>query len=737
MVTVERVLPWRRERRQTEEQIAPLIHVFRGPDAENQIDVVARAYRMAAKAHDNQRRRSGEPYIVHPFGVAKIVADLGMNDASAVAAALLHDAVEDTRIELEDIQRAFGSEVAMIVDGVTKLDRLRFDSKEHQQAASFRKMLVAMAKDIRVLIIKLCDRLHNLRTIAALPAWKQERTARETLDIYAPLAHRLGMEELKVQLEDLSFAALHPKRYAEIDHMVAVRAPEREFYLTQVLEDVRNRVTELGIPAEVAGREKHLYSIYEKMVLKGKAFDEIHDLVGIRVVVDSVRDCYAALGSIHAIWKPVPGRFKDYIAMPKFNLYQSLHTTVVGPQGKVIEVQIRTRDMHDRAESGVASHFAYKDGADANNVDLPWLKRIIDWEKETSDPDEFMANLKVDLDQGEVYVFTPQGAVTTLPAGSTPIDFAYAIHTDVGHQCVGAKVNGRIVPLRTPLRNGDVVEIVTQTGHMPSKDWLSLVKTSRARNKIKHVINASERERAIDIGQKAMEREARRLGVALSRISRDEMDQVASDYGCSKLEDLHAALGYGKVSARQILSRFAPSGELLPPAPPEPAAPHTGTTPGRPGADNGDLVIRVTGADDLLVYRAKCCNPIRGEAIVGYITRGKGVGVHSLSCPNVQNLMYEVDRRIDVEWARAATDNFMVKMVVYTEDRPGVLNQLTSVLTHENSNIRSLEARSDERRGPDNAIVDMTVEVRDKKQLERVVAGMRRIPGVRDVERVQ
>ena len=411
MVTVERVLPWRRERRQTEEQIAPLIHGFNGSDAESQIDVVARAYRMAAKAHDNQRRRSGEPYIVHPFGVARIIADLGRVDEVMVAAALLHDAVEDTRIELEDIRRAFGAEVAMIVDGVTKLDRLRFDSKEHQQAASFRKMLVAMAKDYRVLIIKLCDRLHNLRTIAALPAWKQERTARETLDIYAPLAHRLGMEELKVQLEDLSFAALHPKRYAEIEHMVAVRAPEREFYLTQVLEDVRNRVTELGIPADVAGRDKHLYSIYEKMVLKGKAFDEIHDLVGIRVIVESVRDCYAALGSIHAIWKPVPGRFKDYIAMPKFNLYQSLHTTVVGPQGKVIEVQIRTRDMHERAESGVASHFVYKDGDDASNADLPWLKRIVDWEKETSDPDEFMANLKVDLDQGEVYVFTPQGAV--------------------------------------------------------------------------------------------------------------------------------------------------------------------------------------------------------------------------------------------------------------------------------------------------------------------------------------
>ncbi|MCP4227758.1 MAG: bifunctional (p)ppGpp synthetase/guanosine-3',5'-bis(diphosphate) 3'-pyrophosphohydrolase, partial [Actinomycetia bacterium] len=460
MVTVERVLPWRRERRQTEDQVAPLVAGFRGPGREQQIDVVSRAYRMAAKAHAPQRRKSGEPYIVHPLAVARIVADLGL-DEMTVASALLHDAVEDTRIELDDIQRAFGSDVATIVDGVTKLDRLRFDSQEAAQAASFRKMLVAMAKDIRVLIIKLCDRLHNLRTIAALPTWKQERIARETLEVYAPLAHRLGMQEIKMQLEDLSFAALHPKRYAEIEYMVAVRAPEREFYLTQVLEDMRSRIVELGIEANVMGRDKHLYSIYEKMVLKDKEFNEIHDLVGIRVIVQSVRDCYAALGSIHATWKPVPGRFKDYVAMPKFNLYQSLHTTVIGPQGKPIEVQIRTREMHDRAETGVASHYNYKDGEEDSNADLPWLTRIIDWEKETSDPTEFMDNLKVDLDQEEVFVFTPQGAVTTLPAGSTPIDFAYAIHTDVGHRCVGAKVDGRLVPLSEPLHSGETVEIFT------------------------------------------------------------------------------------------------------------------------------------------------------------------------------------------------------------------------------------------------------------------------------------
>ena len=461
--TAHRTLPWMRERQEVGAEIGPLVAGFQGPRAPDQIALVASAYEMAREAHSPQRRKSGEPYITHPVAVATIVAVLGLDEHS-IAAALLHDAVEDTDIGLADIESAFGSDVAAIVDGCTKLDRLRFDSKEAQQAATFRKMLVAMSKDLRVLLIKLCDRMHNLRTIAALPAWKQERTAKETLDVYAPLAHRLGVQELKVQLEDLSFAALHPKRYATIDNMVAVRAPERDIYLTQVLEDVRFRLEELNIEAEVNGREKHLYSIYEKMVVKGREFDEIHDLIGIRVIVDSVRDCYAALGSIHATWKPVQGRFKDYVAMPKFNLYQSLHTTVIGPQGKPIEVQIRTLEMHNRSEFGVASHFLYKetDGADVedadnaedagkvgkvDNLDLPWLTRIIDWEKETSDHHEFMASLKVDLDQEEVFVFTPKGDVVTLPTDATPVDFAYTIHTDVGHRTVGAKVDGKLVAL--------------------------------------------------------------------------------------------------------------------------------------------------------------------------------------------------------------------------------------------------------------------------------------------------
>ena len=699
-----------------------------------------RAYQFALRHHAQQTRVSGEPYMTHPLNVALILAGMNM-DLVCLQTGLLHDVIEDTGTTHEELRREFGEEVAHCVDGVTKLGKVKFYSPEERQAESVRKMLLAMVSDIRVILVKLADRLHNMRTLGPLSAERQHRIARETLEIYAPIAHRLGMGKIRGELEDLAFRALEPEVYSDTSEQIATRIQDSEAALNQMKQTLTVKLARENIPAALEGRIKRVYSVIQKLRRQKIGIDQVYDLLALRIITDSVKNCYAALGVIHNEWHPIPGRIKDFIAIPRPNLYQSLHTSVIGPGGVNFEIQIRTDEMHRIAEEGIAAHWKYKEGRRGSGVDdqrVAWLRQLVEWQREMRDPGEFMSTLKVDLYPEEVYCFTPRGRVIILPREATPIDFAYAIHTDVGHQCVGSKVNGRIVPLRTPLRNGDVVEIVTQTGHMPSKDWLSLVKTSRARNKIKHVINASERERAIDIGQKAMEREARRLGVPLSRISHAEMEQVASDYGCSKIEDLHAALGYGKVSARQILSRFAPSGELLPPAPPESAPPSSGApVPGRPGPDNGDLVIRVTGADDLLVYRAKCCNPIRGEAIVGYITRGKGVGVHSLSCPNVQNLMYEVDRRIDVEWARAATDNFMVKMVVYTEDRPGVLNQLTSVLTHENSNIRSLEARSDEKRGPENAIVDMTVEVRDKKQLERVVSGMRRIPGVRDVERVQ
>src|SRR3954452_18219677 len=500
MATVTRVLAWRRNSVPPAGEVAPLGSAFKEHHPKASSVMITRAYELAADAHRQQVRRSGESYIHHPLAVARIVADLGLDDIT-IAAALLHDAVEDTHITLSDVTAEFGADVAGIVDGVTKLERVQFDSKEAQQAATMRKMLVAMAKDVRVLIIKLSDRLHNMATLAALPSSKQERIARETIDIYAPLAHRLGMQDMKQQLEDLAFATLHPKRYAEIDHMVSNRTPERQLYLAQVLEQVRERLAELRIVAEVTGRPKHLWSIYEKMVVKGKEFEDIFDLVGIRVIVETVKDCYAALGSIHATWKPVQGRFKDYIAMPKFNLYQSLHTTVVGPQGKPLEVQIRTWEMHQRAEFGFAAHWNYKDNH-GSSADLAWLNRIVDWQRETSDPDEFMANLKVDLDQDEVFVFTPKGRVVTLAVDSTPIDFAYAIHTEVGHACIGARINGKLVPLDTKLESGDTIEIFTSKieGAGPSRDWLSFVATHRAGNKIRQWYSRERRVDAVAAG---------------------------------------------------------------------------------------------------------------------------------------------------------------------------------------------------------------------------------------------
>ena len=523
MVTADRVLPWRRGSSQSAraDELKELLEVFRTRHPKVDTGLVTRAYAIAFDAHDGQLRRSGDPYIQHPVAVASILAELGLDDIT-LAAALLHDAVEDTAVSVDDILRDFGPEVAAIVDGVTKLDRVSFDSKEAQQAATMRKMLVAMAKDIRVLLIKLADRLHNMRTIAAMPIEKQHRIAQETLDVYAPLAHRLGIAGIKLQLEDLAFATLYPKRYAEIEQMVSVRSPERDIYLSQVLDLVRSRMAELRIDAEVVGRPKHYWSIYEKMVVKKREFDDIYDLVGIRVLVGSVKDCYAALGSIHATWKPVQGRFKDYIAMPKFNLYQSLHTTVVGPQGKPLEVQIRTREMNARAESGIAAHWNYKNHKDRSPAtEANWLKRIVDWQSETVDPREFMETLKDDLDQDEVFVFTPKGDVVTMPAGATPIDFAYSIHTDVGHRCIGAKVNGRLVPLDSALSSGDTVEVFTSKveGAGPSRDWLQIVVTPRAKNKIRQWFSRSRREEAIDTGREELVRHMRREGLPVQKLT--------------------------------------------------------------------------------------------------------------------------------------------------------------------------------------------------------------------------
>jgi GTP pyrophosphokinase len=697
------------------------------------LGVVAKAFRFAANCHEGQARDSGEPYMVHPLMVAHILADMRM-DLVAIETGLLHDVVEDTSVTVEQVRKEFGDEVARCVDGLTKLSKLDIFGAEERQAESFRKMLLAMVEDIRVIMVKLADRIHNMRTLGYVSAERRERIARETIEIYAPIAHRLGMGKIRGELEDLSFQHLEPDAYAEIQGAIESKRHSNEEFLNEIRQTVESELRREGIPARIDGRVKRPYSVFQKLRRQKITVDQVYDLMALRIITDSVKNCYAALGVIHNRWRPIPGRIKDFIAIPRPNLYQSLHTSVVGPQGQTFEVQIRTEEMHRIAEEGIAAHWKYKEGRKGPAADdqrMAWLRHLVDWQRDVQDPGEFMSTLKVDLYPDEVYTFTPRGKVVVLPRDATPIDFAYAIHSDVGQTCVGAKVNSRIVPLRSTLRNGDIVEIMTQPGHEPSKDWLAFVKTSRARNKIKHVINASERLKAIDIGEKYLDKEARRLGVAMSRVSKADLESVASDYGYSKMEDLYAALGYGKMSARQVLIKIAPGLVKDEPEPtPAPAGPST--MPGKP--NDADAVIRVRGIDDLLVYRAKCCNPIRGEAIVGYVTRGKGVAVHAKMCPNVQNLMYDVERKLEVEWARAAEDAFPVKIIIHTDDRPGMLNQLTSVLSDENANIRSLEAKTE--LDHDGGVVEMTVDVRDKKQLEKLVSAMRRISGVRDVERL-
>jgi GTP diphosphokinase / guanosine-3',5'-bis(diphosphate) 3'-diphosphatase len=692
-----------------------------------------KAYRFARQYHENQMRDSGEPYMVHPVMVAHILADMRM-DLVAMQTGLLHDVVEDTSVTVEQVRKEFGQDVAHCVDGVTKLSKLDFSSAEERQAESVRKMLLAMVEDIRVIMVKLADRLHNMRTLGYLSPERRERIARETTEIYAPIAHRLGMGKVRGELEDLAFRHLEPEAYQEIAGAIESKRHANEELLDEIRQTVEAELRREGIPARIDGRVKRPYSVFQKLKRQKITVDQVYDLMALRIITDSVKNCYAALGVIHNKWRPIPGRIKDFIAIPRPNLYQSLHTSVVGPHGQTFEAQIRTEEMHRIAEEGIAAHWKYKEGRKGPAADdqrIAWLRHLIEWQRDVQDPAEFMSTLKVDLYPDEVYAFTPRGKVIVLPRDATPIDFAYAIHSDVGAACTGAKVNGRIVPLRSALRNGDVVEIITQPGHEPSKDWLAFVKTAKARNKIKHIINASERLKAIDIGQKYLEKEARRFGVQLGKVAKNEMEKVASEYGYGKMEDLYAALGYGRFSARQVLVKVAPdivTEEIA--APPVPESPAPGAPQRQKESDN---VIKVRGIDDLMVYRAKCCNPIRGEAIVGYVTRGKGVAVHSKMCPNVQNLLYDAERKIDVEWGRSLEESFAVRLKVHTDDRPGLLNQLTSVLVDEDANIRSLEAKT--HLDHDGALIEMTIDVRDKKQLERLVSAMRRISGVRDVER--
>ena len=695
-------------------------------------DLVVRAGRAAAVAHTDQYRRSGEPYVTHPVAVAAIVAELGL-DAQTVAAALLHDAVEDTGLTLEAIATDFGPTVASVVDGVTKLDRLQFDSKEQQQAATIRKMLVAMASDWRVLLIKLADRLHNMRTLAVMPEWKQRRTAQETFDVYAPLAHRLGVQQVRWQLEDLAFATLHPKRYAEIEQMVAARAPQREEYLARVLVAVRERLAATGIEAEVTGRPKHLWSIYEKMVVRGKEFDDIHDLVGIRVVTASEKDCWAALGAIHAIWPPVQGRFKDYINTPKFNLYQSLHTTVIGLDGKPIEVQVRTSQMHRRAEYGIAAHWGYKEKEDSSS-EMAWMQRIADVDRETNDPIEFLEALKLDLEQDEVYVFTPKGKVIALPARSTPVDFAYAIHTEVGHRCIGARVNGRLVPLDTVLSSADTVEIFTSKSATaaPSRDWLQIVASPRARNKIRQWFSRERREDAIETGREELAKALRREGMPLQKVlASDALVQVADSMNLADTDALYASIGEHQVSAQSIVQRLAR--ELRGGEPEQlPTTATTGVRAPRPGR-RSTAGVYVEGLDDVMVHLARCCTPVPGDAIIGFVTQGRGVSVHRADCSNAAALSRRSQERlIEVEWDRGGEGVFLATLEVLAFDRSRLLADVSRVVSEHHLNIVAARTAT----APDRVSrMAFDVELADPTHLESLIASLKHLDGVFDAYR--
>jgi guanosine-3',5'-bis(diphosphate) 3'-pyrophosphohydrolase len=737
MGTVDRVLPWRRHSvAAAKNELTPLLASYRTRHPKAPVATISRAYTVAAQAHQSQMRSSGESYINHPLAVAQIVADIGLDEVSVVAA-LLHDAVEDTEITVEDVARDFGSETAEIVDGVTKLERIRFDSREEQQAATMRKMLVAMARDLRVLVIKLADRLHNMRTIAAMPQQKQQRISQETLDIYAPLAHRLGMQEMKQQLEDLAFASLHSKRFAELDHLVSSRTPERDVYLAKAVAEVRERLAELGIEAEVTGRGKHLWSIYEKMVVKGLEFDDIFDLIAIRVIVGSMKDCYAALGCIHGRWRPVVGRFKDYIAMPKFNLYQSLHTTVIGPAGKPIEVQIRTAEMHQRAEWGVAAHWAYKEGGD-KHAEIDWLTRIIDWQEEISDPAQFMESLKTDLEQDEVFVFTPKGRVITLPVGSTTIDFAYGVHTEVGHACIGAKVNGRLVSLDQVLNSGDTVEIFTSKveSAAPSQDWLTFVSSPRARNKIRQWFSRERRVDMIEAGRDDLTSELRRERLPVQHVWKSpQLESVVSELSYVDLDALLAAIGEHHVSAKTVAQRLARglrSGEEDEQLPATVAAPRRERTDGR----STKVGIHVEGLDDVLVRLAKCCTPVPGDGITGFVTRGRGVSVHRADCANAVSLMAEqATRMIEVDWdAQEQSDaTFVAGVEVVALDRSRLLRDVTNSLSDHQVNILSCQTVT----GSDR-VAKMTFEFEfaNRGHLDAVIRTIKGIDSVYDAYRL-
>ncbi|MFT4123350.1 MAG: bifunctional (p)ppGpp synthetase/guanosine-3',5'-bis(diphosphate) 3'-pyrophosphohydrolase [Microbacteriaceae bacterium] len=719
-----------------------LVRTARAHHPKADVALIERAYAAAERAHRGQRRRSGEPYITHPLAVAQILADLGIG-SKTLAAALLHDTVEDTDYTLDMLRADFGDEIAMLVDGVTKLDRVKYG--DSAQAETVRKMVVAMSKDIRVLVIKLADRLHNARTWGFVPAENARRKATETLEIYAPLAHRLGIQAIKWELEDLSFAVLHPKLYVEIDNLVKQRTPQREAFVQQVIDAVRDDLKAAKIKGDVVGRPKQYYSIYQKMIVRGREFEEIYDLIGIRVLATSVRDCYAVLGSIHARWTPIPGRFKDYIATPKFNLYQSLHTTVVGPQGKPVEIQIRTHEMHQRAEYGVAAHWKYKERVGSSREgesktrggdEMAWLAHISDWQAETDDPSEFLDSLRYEIGAKEVYVFTPQGKVIGLPAGATPVDFAYAVHTEIGHRTMGAKVNGRLVPLESELQSGDSVEIFTSKNPDagPSQDWLGFVKSPRARNKIRGWFTRERRDEAIEQGRDAIARAMRKQNLPLQKLmSQDSFTDVAAQMRYDSVEALYAAVGEGHVSTQSVIEKVL--GSITREADAEGTDVGFSSAKGRPRQlRDSDSGVLVRGAPDILVKLAKCCTPVPGDQIVGFVTRGAGVSVHRADCHNVDSLMKEPERLIEVEWAPNSKSVFLVQIQVEALDRSGLLSDITRVLTEHHVNILSASVSTTNDR---LALSRYVFEMGDTTHLDRVLNAVRRIDAVYDVYRVQ
>ena len=696
------------------------------PDAD--VDLLRRAYIFSARSHQGQTRVSGEAYLIHPIEVAAILANLKL-DAATVAAGLLHDTIEDTPITSEEIKSMFGEEVAMLVDGMTKLSRMELQSREQREADNFRKMIVAMAKDIRVILIKLADRLHNMRTLKSLSPEKQKRIAQETLDIYAPLANRLGISRIKTELEDLAFMYLNPEAYADLTQKVNKRRIERESYINELIEIIRGQLAEHGYKGEVKGRPKHFYSIYQKMEKQGISFEDVYDLIAIRIITDTKVNCYAILGLIHSLWTPVPGRFKDFIGVPKSNLYQSLHTTVIGPKGERVEFQIRTEEMHRLAEEGIAAHWRYKEKSAVSQREeqqFAWLRQLLEWQRDLPDAKEFMETVKGDLFPDVVYVFTPRGDVKELPQGSTPVDFAFSVHTDIGQHCVGAKVNGKIVPLKHVLRNGDKIEIITQTGHTPSRDWLKFVKTSKARTRIKAWLKAEERRRSIQLGRELLEKDLRKHELNPSKIFRsDDLLKVANDMSHNTLDDMLAAIGYGKVSAHMVANKIAPDRPHIEPIPKRP--------PQKQVKPSGSS-MKISGMDNMLIHLSKCCNPVPGDKVVGFITRGRGVSIHTADCPNVGELTFDKERLVEVSWGDFQLGAHAVKISVRTEDKPGLLANVSSSISAAEANITHAEAIT----GDDKqATLNFTIDIKDVEHLNRIIKNIEAINGVLGVKRVK